>query len=77
MHMLNHNSFLAGWVIRSTERDAPNCYFVAIHGFSPFFSNIDRAHRFATKANATAYALDQLFVNETAFYVEFVDHTAP
>lgn len=60
------------YIIRSTERNAPHCYFAAIHGYSPFFSSKEKARRFDTEAQAEAYALAELFTVRGAFEVEEV-----
>ncbi len=58
------------FVIRSTYRekkDSNNCYFCAIHSFTPFFSILPNARKFASKAEATAYAIKELFDCKEAF----------
>jgi len=60
------------YIILSVERRAPNGYFVAIHGFSPFYSTKDKARRFATRKEAKDYANAELFTTPDAFVIEAV-----
>jgi len=57
------------YVIRSNERSEPHCYFVAIHGYSPYFSTLDKARQFDTRESATEYAIQELFTTSAAFDV--------
>jgi len=61
------------YIILSTERRAPLGYFVAIHGFSPFFSFKEKARRFNTEAEAKAYADKELFTTPDAAFIEAVE----
>jgi hypothetical protein len=58
------------FIIRSVFREEPNCYFVAIHSWTPFYGTRDRAMRFPTAADAEAYAEAELFTDDRAYEVE-------
>lgn len=60
---------MKNYVILSVERRAPLGYFVAIHGYSPFYSTLDKAHRFPSKEDAEAYGNKELFTTRDAFVV--------
>ena len=64
------------YIIRSTEREARIGYFVAIHSFTPFFSILKEARRFASKEMATAYARTELFTTDDAFEIVSVPEVA-
>lgn len=57
------------YIIRSTHRDEANGFFVAIHSFTPFFAGRDTARRFSSQEMATAYALTELFTDDSAFEI--------
>lgn len=57
------------YVIKSTEREEPNCYFVAVHSFTPFFSKMEDAKQFGTVEDATAFARAELFTTDSAFEI--------
>ena len=65
------------YVILSTERRAPNGYFVAIHGFSPYFATIDKAKRFMSKTHAKRYADKELFTTPDASVIVEIDVELP
>lgn len=55
------------FVIKCNHR---KLYFVAIHGFTPFYSTIEKAISFTTFCKAQDYALQELFQDETGFTIE-------
>jgi hypothetical protein len=57
------------YIIKSKERDEGRNYFVAIHSFTPFYSDKDKAQPFLTEQAAVDYALAELFTNRDAFEV--------
>jgi len=66
------------YVIKSTHRAAegPHCYYVAVHGFSPYFSTLDRAKRFTSNDEAYCFAMEELFTSDSAFeIVQTLEHT--
>ena len=61
------------YVIVSNERDAEGkglCYFVAIHGWTPMFSSVGNARKFASEKEASDYANKELFTSPDAFKIE-------
>lgn len=54
------------YIIKSKERGT---YFVAIHGFTPFYGEIAKAKRFSDVVSARDYALRELFTNAGAFEI--------
>jgi hypothetical protein len=58
------------YVIQSKERGT---YFVAIHGFTPFYGELEKARRFPDVASAKDYALRELFTTSDAFEVVAVN----
>jgi predicted N-formylglutamate amidohydrolase len=58
------------FIIRSVFREEPNCFFAAIHSFTPFYGTRDKARRFPTLADAEAYAEAELFTDDSAYEVE-------
>lgn len=58
------------YVILSVERRAPTGFFVAIHGFSPFYSTKDKARQFDTYEEAKDYANKELFTTPDASHIE-------
>lgn len=64
------------YIIRSTHRDESKGFFVAIHGFTPFYSDRDKARRFSSAEMATAYANTELFDDASAFEVIAVPERA-
>lgn len=65
------------YVILSVERRAPNGYFVAFHGYTPFYSSIDKARRFNSKCAAKQYADNELFTSPDASFIEEVSVELP
>ena len=59
------------YIIRSTQRDEPNAYFVAIHSFTPFYGEKKKARAFSTSQEAHEYAISELFTSIKA--VEIVE----
>lgn len=69
------NKDIDGFVIRSLLRwddldpfGEPKCYFVTIHGYTPFFSTVKKAKRFSTTSEAWEYALKELFTSEKGVF---------
>lgn len=59
----------SAYIILSTERRMPNGFFVAIHGYSPFYSTKEKAKRFSSYREAYEYAMAELFTVPGAFVV--------
>lgn len=57
-------------VIRSLNRPQARGYFIAIHGFTPFYGDKATAKPFPGHASALAYARRELFTDEQAFCIE-------
>ena len=61
------------FIIRSNyRRTTPDCYFAAIHSYTPMFFSKDKARRFSSREMATAYARTELFTEDLAFSIEEV-----
>lgn len=55
------------YIIKSLER---NLYFAAIHSYTPFYTEMDKAKEFASHDAAWEYAMDNLFTCKEAFAIE-------
>lgn len=58
------------YIIRSLLRydNGEPAYFCAIHSFTPFFTDINKAKQFDSKVEAEQYALKELFTHKAGVF---------